>query len=198
MAVHIIDGGLEPVRVVFRGWREMGRGGKITERDGAFPSQNDIGASGREGGKPNWAYTNAKAELAIPLAALFHAPAGEEYEYIKPGTKTTKCIMPPIERDGDLIEGAPYGFVLMEGRCVYPTRQVRDQNNIVATISKFVPDVLQSLGVVQRDDWQSFNTGNFARGWNTKLPAYTELMFFPARDRHELVDEGAPPPSGLF
>lgn len=177
---------LQPCRIVFRGWRELGRGGRLTEHPGEFPSQNDIGASGREGGKPNWAYTNAKAIYGIMLGALLREPTGTEYEFIKPGTATTRCIL-PIERDGEL-EG-PYGFVLMEGRCVWPTRHVRDQNNYVATIAKFMPDVLQDAGIIGRDDWLSFQTGNFERGWNTKLPAYTEMIFLPSPDRLELVDE---------
>lgn len=179
---------LQPVRAVFRGWREEKGTRKITrtEFDGAFPSVNDIGITARLGKAPNWPYTNAKLLYGIMLDALLREPDGSEYEFIKPDTKSVRCIL-PIERDGDL--PTPAGFILVEGRCVYPTKHTIDQGNVSGIITKFVGDTLQRGGHLTADDWTRFNTGNFERGLNTKKPAYTELMFFPAPDRLVLVDE---------
>jgi hypothetical protein len=181
-----------PVRVVFRGWREK-YGKRETVEDGSFPSVNEIGIDGRQSGKPNFPFTNAKKLYGIMISALLRELPGSEYEFIKPGTKGVKCIL-PIDREGELPTGA--GFVLMEGRCVYPNLQTRDQNNVVAIIAKFVPDVLENDGyLAAHDDWFGFQTGNFGRGLNRAVPAYTELMFFPSPDRIVPVDEGAPPPA---
>lgn len=191
-----MSGEFAPVRVVFHGWREKA-GKREKVHDGSFPSVNEIGIDGRQSGKPNFAFTNAKAVYAIMLSALLREPSGSEYEFIKPKTQGVKCVV-PVERDGELPTGA--GFVLMEGRCVYPNLQTRDQSNVVAIIAKFVPDVLENDGyLAAHDDWFGFQTGNFERGLNRKLPAYTELMFFPSPDRIVPEDEGqAPPERGLF
>jgi hypothetical protein len=179
----------EPVRAIFRGWRETKgtRTVKTTEHDGAFPSVNDIGASGRGGAGFNPKYTNAKKLYGIMLSALLREPSGSEYHFTKPGTVGVRCVM-PIEREGELPSGA--GFMLLEGRMVWPTRQNRDQQNYAAILWKFLPDVLEDDGYLERgDDWLGLQCGNLSRGWDTSQPAYTELMFFPSRDRLVLVDE---------
>lgn len=189
-----MSGEFAPVRVVFRGWREK-YGQRETTYSGEFPSVNDIGISGRLGNRPNHAFNNAKALYSIMVSALLREPSGTEYEFVKPKTKGVKCIL-PIERDGELPTGA--GFVLMEGRCVWESLHTRDQNNYVAIIAKFVPDVLEADGyLAAHDDWFGFQTGNFERGLNRSTQPYTELMFFPSRDRIVPVDEGAAE-SGLF
>lgn len=184
-----------PVRVVFRGWREQA-GRRITEHDGAFPSVNDIGISGRLGKRPNFPFTKSKKMYGMMISALLREPSGSEYEFIKPDTVGVKCIL-PIERDGELPDGA--GFVLMEGRCIWPDLGTKDQNNFVAIIAKFVPDVLEQDGyLATHDDWFGFQTGNFERGLNRATAAYTELVFFPSHDRIVPVDEGAPVDPTLF
>jgi hypothetical protein len=190
-----MSGEFAPVRAVFRGWREV-KGLhtiKQTEHDGSFPSSNDVGAPGRSAKDFNPVYTTAKKFYGVMLSALLREPNGSEYEFIKPGTKGVKCIM-PVEREGELPHGA--GFMLVEGRCVYPTRQTRDQQNTAAVLWKFLLDVLENDGyLAAHDDWLGAQCGNLARGWDTSRPAYTELMFFPARDRLVLVDEGQAPPA---
>lgn len=186
----------QPVRAVFRGWREEKGTRKIvtTELDGAFPSINDIGAPGDH--RPNPIYSTAKTKYSLMLSALLREPNGSEYHFIKPGTKNVKCIM-PVERDGDLPPGA--GFMLLEARCVWPDLRTRDQQNYGAIIFKFVPDVLEADGyLAKHDDWFGLQCGNLGRGLNRKTPAYTELFFFPAVDRLVPLDEGADLEAALF
>lgn len=176
-----------PVRAVFRGWREI-KGTKTVRHadfDGSFPSINDIGAPGDS--RPNFAYTRTKEMFHIMISALLREPTGSEYEFIKPKTQGVKCVM-PIERDGDLPTGA--GFMLLEAKMVFPTLQMRDQQNYAAILWKFVPDTLEADGyLAAHDDWLGLQCGNLERGLNRKSPAYTELMFFPAKDRLVLQDE---------
>jgi hypothetical protein len=180
----------EPVHAVFRGWREQ-KGTKtikVTEFSGEFPSVNKIGITAKLGRQPNHAYMKAKTLYGLMISALLREPDGSEFRFIKPDTKSVECIM-PIERHGELPKGC--GFILMEGRCVWPTRQTRDQNNYAATIFKIIPDVLQKDGyLLKQDDWCHLQCGNLGRGWNTKSAPYLELDFFPSPDPMVLVDEG--------
>lgn len=182
-----MSGEFEPVRVVFRGYRTetaFSRTIRRSEHDGAFPSVNDIGAPGNT--NRNHGYENAKLLYSRILRALLQELTGREYEFIKPGTKTTRVTL-PVEREGELPH--PMGFVLAEGRCVFPTRQTRDQMNYGTIIWKFLGDVLQDAGYLEHDDWTRYQCGNLERGWDTSRPAWTELVFFPAAERRVLVDE---------
>lgn len=174
-----------PVRIVLTGWREQ-YGRRVTEVNGAFPSVNDIGVSGRHAGVFNPAYGRSKDLYSPILLALLTETPGTEFEMIKPGTKSTKLIL-PINRDGELPH--PMGSVLLEGRCVWPTRQTRDQGNWVTIIAKFVGDVLQAGGWLSNDDWTRYLVGNFERGLNSGKAPYTELVFLPAPEPLALIDE---------
>lgn len=171
---------LEPVRIVFSGYRVAGR--KLTEHDGAFPSVNDIGTPGDT--NPNWGYKNAKALLSEVLASLLCEPSGTEHTFIKPGTQTTKVTV-PIERDGELPH--PIGAVLVEGTMWWPGRQVRDQFNYAAIVWKFLGDVLVEHGYLSNDDWTRYQCGNLTRGWEKGRPARTELILFPRAEPFELL-----------
>lgn len=176
---------LEPVRVIFRGFRVSGR--KQREYDGILPSVNDIGVSGRDVGSGfNPVYANAKALYAPVLSALLTEPSGTEYEFIKPGTATTKVIV-PIERDGEL--PASMAAVLVEGTCWWPDARLRDQGNFVTILVKFLGDVLVDNHLLDggHDDWTRFQFGNLTRGLDRNHPPYTELVLLPRLERFELL-----------
>jgi hypothetical protein len=113
--------------------------------------------------------------LVIPEAPpSLNSTARSPWPYRKAKDHWTKMLAVAIENAAM----APCRYVMAEGLVTFGDKRKRDQGNFRFMLEKALGDALVHMGVLEDDDWDSYEFGHLARAYDRGIYA-TRLLLLP-------------------